>query len=169
MKKVWILLIFIVSLFGCKTVGTPLSPEDLIQQKTYIIERPASEIYRLSMEWMVITFKSAEAVIEYEDKDEGVIMGKGAIAVTYETTIKALWEKQTFEKRNDTFFILKIEIKENGLRIGAFDPFRKVYIKGIPPIDVPITTKEHMAAFKEKIFPLFDDLASYIENTNLAW
>ena len=50
--------------------------DDRVHQVTIDTGRDQASAYRVANKWLVDMFRSAEAVIEYQDKAEGVIKGK---------------------------------------------------------------------------------------------
>jgi hypothetical protein len=75
--------------FAQEYVQFPRLPKDsLTNQVTYkqIIEVPgvsAGEIYNRSREWFATTFKSANAVLQMQDKEAGKLIGKGNFSHAY--------------------------------------------------------------------------------------
>ena len=94
MKKTSLLLIAIV---GCVSFE-PVPEEELFHQVVINTYRDKESGYRIANEWLVDKFVSAESVIEYQDKDEGVLKGKGVT-------------------RHQVMFTLMIEVKEDRARI----------------------------------------------------
>lgn len=76
-----LILIFLgLMCFGC-TAAMPVKQADMTYQKVIEMpEKPAHLIYEKSKQWIALNFKSAKAVIEYDNKAEGVIIGNGSIA-----------------------------------------------------------------------------------------
>lgn len=73
------ILLITVLLHGC-AAAFPLKPEETSYQK--IIELPAQSkghIYEKSRQWIAERFKSAKSVIEYENKEEGVIIANNSM------------------------------------------------------------------------------------------
>ena len=77
MKKFSIGALLLIALFlvtGCATTST----ENVVSEMNAIVEVPtktADELFVLANSWAVDTFNSAEAVIEFSDKDAGIIKG----------------------------------------------------------------------------------------------
>lgn len=66
-------------LSGC-AASIPVSNEDLTYQT--IIEVPSTPkdaIFEKSKQWIAQTFRSAKAVVEYDNREEGVIIGNGSM------------------------------------------------------------------------------------------
>lgn len=77
MKKMLLgLIVVLVMLSGCATTGTKLN-EPLIFSK--VVDVPGinkTDLYVKANMWFVDAFKSAESVIQFTDKESGVIKGK---------------------------------------------------------------------------------------------
>lgn len=76
-----LLLVAILFLTGCASVTSTVLTENNTKYQQ-IIEVPGQGkdvIYERSRVWIAQTFKSAKDVIQYESKDEGVIIIKGAV------------------------------------------------------------------------------------------
>lgn len=119
MKRASLLPIVILMLFVIGCVTTPL-PEDRIKIQR-IIETDGSkdELYRLTNEWMAKNFRSSSNVIQYQDKAEGIIVGRGF----KETTLLGF-------KPTDAWFTMTIEMKENRSRVSIEDVYGEVYSNG---------------------------------------
>ena len=74
MKKL-IILIIAISLTSCFTYKT-LSVDKPFEYVTTHNGQSQSELFLKANDWMVSIFNNAESVIEYSDKDKGVIIGK---------------------------------------------------------------------------------------------
>jgi len=151
-KHILILLaLSVIMLIGCmslpKTIPGPIS---------YIIDVPEKmqdEIYRLNNEWMVKTFKSAEAVIEYQDKTEGILMGKG------QTT---LLSKSNYPVK--TGFTITIEARDERARLtfeGITPKYESQDYFGLAKIDEE--------DFKKESDALAADLESYLKTGSEDW
>lgn len=73
MKK-FLLLLTAVLLYSCGTTQFGGTPETFT--KIVINDKDKNENYVLANEWMVDAFKNAESVIQFSDKEAGVIKGK---------------------------------------------------------------------------------------------
>ncbi len=114
-------LLIIVLLQSCATMtDIDLTPEATVVSE--IIELPGmtkDNLYIMANSWMVDTFVNAESVIEFTDKEAGIIKGKYVISGLYEG-LYGLSIRST----------LTIEIKEGKARITIADPYRK-YTSGL--------------------------------------
>lgn len=78
MKKLaYMIIVFMLS--GC-AAAMPVKQEDMTYQKVVEISGVAKDvIFEKSKQWIAHTFKSAKAVIEYDNREEGVIIGNGSM------------------------------------------------------------------------------------------
>ncbi len=110
MKFKLILTVTVILLFSsCLTGGydsTELSKEEMTVSKIIELESSKDDLYVSSNLWLAEYFKSAEAVIEVQDKEAGLLMGKGMIS------------SSNFFGTNYFRFTVKIETKENKARIS---------------------------------------------------
>lgn len=84
-------------------------------QRIDSINKSKDELFSISKEWIVNTFKSGKAVIELEDKEKGIIIGKGAT-------------EKTITKYNFKIFYLytiKIEMKDSKARLTIYNIYSK--------------------------------------------
>ena len=157
MKKVIYFLltaIVFISWVGCASYDTynkALPPEELKVQRIIEVNKPKDELYKLSNEWLAKTFKSSKAVIQYQDKEEGVIVGKGFTSVMYLGPL-------------DTWFTMTIEIKENRMRIT----FDDLYITS-SSATMRIETEYQMQQIKIRCDELIDDLKAYVGKEADEW
>lgn len=82
MKKVEKLLALVFILFILTSCTTYMSKDELITQET-IVNVPGNskdELYVKALSWMVDCFESSPDVIEYNDKEAGIIKGKYTIS-----------------------------------------------------------------------------------------
>ena len=103
MKKILIFLIpfFIIS---CVTLQKP--PENPISiQEIIASDKSKIDLFVLSNEWMVRNFVSSKTVIQYSDKEEGIIIGKAFFNTTYNYNPLKAW------------FTMKINVKDGKSRI----------------------------------------------------
>lgn len=144
-------VIFIIILFlGC--VSPPLPQSENIIQTVIEVDKSKDAIFRLSNEWLVKRFVSAKAVIQYQDKEEGVITGKG----------------RRGPNRGDTEFIIKIEAKDKKARITFSDMQNEK--TGNPFYDAAsIWNKEALEGFRIYAYGLTTDYKKFIETQQAAW
>jgi hypothetical protein len=71
-------------------ISIPFNPETGRVDFTGIVEIegvPQNELHSRAKQWIATTFKSANAVIQMEDKEEGIIVGKGISKAGHRTTM----------------------------------------------------------------------------------
>lgn len=109
MKK-WILgVLAVLILFTSCASSSKLTEEE--NQYQQVIELPSmsnDEIFLETNDWLVSTFKNANSVIEYSDKEKGVIIGK----------INANLPVGAFSLPTDTTWKLRIDIKDGKSRFS---------------------------------------------------
>jgi hypothetical protein len=113
-KIVAVALVLTVVVCGCVSTSEP-APSDSYQQ-IVTLQKDKQEIFNLSMQWMAKSFVSSKAVIEYSDKDTGVIMGNGIALVD----VGALSGKSPIK------FMIEIEVKDRKSRL-TFSKMKRDY------------------------------------------
>src|ERR1700754_3807169 len=91
MKKLLLLILFVSPFvtFAQETTELPQLPIDSVtKQITYkaIVEVPgisANDIYSRAREWFATAFKSANSVLQMDDKISGKLIGKGVFTHNY--------------------------------------------------------------------------------------
>ncbi len=143
-------LVIFISWFSCASLETPLTEEPKVQ-RIIKVNKPKDELYKLSNEWMVKTFKSSKAVIQYQDKEEGIIVGKGFTSVKYLGNA-------------DTRFTITIEIKENRMRVTLED----IYVSS-GKFDMPFEIQQHWDKAKPDLEKIIDLLEAYVGKEAEEW
>lgn len=72
-----------------------------------------SDLYKNAKQWFVDTFESSSHVIQSEDKEEGVIVGKGIIPIYH--------GKGMYRQSVSTSMTIKIECKDGRYRYKIYD------------------------------------------------
>ena len=108
---------------GCASV--PPGPPVGAYQKTIEVSASKDEIFIRTMKWMTKTFQSAKSVIQYQDKEAGIVTGNGKIDMNNPVT-KVYMD-----------FVLTIEIKEGKVRL-TFDNLSTSTIVGAETTTRPI-------------------------------
>lgn len=112
MKKV-IIAVCLFFLAGCASMSRIEGPV-MIQKTIEIPGMKKDEIFEKSKMWVAKTFHSAKAVLEYENKETGVIIGNGIIKYPVdgmEVMVKSRWK---------IGFTMKEDIKDGKIRL-TFD------------------------------------------------
>jgi len=82
MRRILIVAIAGIMLAACATYGK-VNPADLQSEKIFQVPNLSKdEIFERSKMWIARNFKSAKAVIEYENKEKGTIIGNGAVSTS---------------------------------------------------------------------------------------
>lgn len=116
MKKLIVAFFMVVLCVSCATApaGEPAAVERIIE-----VQKSKSEIFVASMDWIAKTFVSAKAVIEYQDKEAGKIVGHGVALVNY--AILPV----------DTHFTLTIDVKDGKARISIQSVYLEISSGGM--------------------------------------
>ena len=141
-------LVFIAMLFGC--MPTLIPPDSTTVQR--VIEVPGIQkdvIYERSRIWIAKTFRSSKAVIEYENKETGVIIGNGIIHYT----LTAGFSSAEVPVR----FTMKEDIKDGRIRI-TFDNLYE------GTLEMPVKYRQSMDRIRPKLFSLADSLGEAVRS-----
>lgn len=116
----FILLTVAIILAGCAG-AMPVKFEDMTYQKVIELQgKTKDQIFEKSKQWIASTFKSAKAVIEYENKQEGTIIGNGSMDRPISSINIQSGSLITYNMRED--------IKDNKVRL-TFEKFTAI----VPP------------------------------------
>ncbi len=128
----------------------PLPQNEVVYQEVIEISgKTKEELYENSLKWMAEIFNSSKAVIQYQNKDNGEIIGKGILPVKY-----------TFAPVN-TNFTLIIEIKDEKIRMTFKD-------MGFDN-SMPFNNNNQLDAFKSAAFDMVYSLQKYNKITRSDW
>ena len=163
--------ILMLLLIGC---GQPVVPSSQLTY-TEIIEHKelASNSFEISKMWLANTFNDSKSVIEYSNKENGTIIGKGILKnVSYNSMIGTSLPM-------DTRFTLKIEVKDNKTRLTFQDmvQYPNQYVapvyspnryapQYVPPVEpFNMWNMESLESFKVRAkMDLVDNYKTYITN-----
>jgi hypothetical protein len=116
-NKLFLSLVGLVILSGCATTATiQTSPLTQVVEAIDIENTSKDVIFERSKIWMAKSFKSANNVIQYANKETGSIIGKGNIAYP----CSGFMDCEAFRTSNVNFTI-KIDTKENKARVTFED------------------------------------------------
>jgi len=164
-KIIFTLVVFF--LVGC--VGhKPLTEKERTFSR--VVDVPGytkEQIFHNSKIWVAENFKSAKAVLEYENPETGTIIGNGVIpypCVGFECIAKAHWKVP---------FTMRIDIKQQKFRLA----FSNIHISwpasydrtfgAKPAYNGPINTQSDIDAIKPKLLAFGDQLlASFDKEKN---
>ena len=121
-----IILLFIFDMYCvsciCQNPTLPLDTESnkIIYTDVILFDSfSKNDIYFSANEWFVNTFNSAESVIQMNDKEKGIIIGKGYSDVYSKTSLSIIQSK--------LYYTIKIEIKENKYKFSIYDIYYLAY------------------------------------------
>lgn len=152
MKKLFALTAIVgLALSGCASTGTttPVEPLTSYQRIVEIPNVKQDVIYENSRQWVAKNFRSANSVIQYQDKETGSIIGKGHM----DLGCKGLACLAGTETVN---FTLQIDAKDNRARVSFTDldittnPAPGTYAK-------PYTSKIFSESSKSQVKKQLDD------------
>jgi len=130
-------------------------------QKVHDIDLAKNEIYDKSLEWMAQTLSGSREVIELQDKDKGLIIGKGITRFRGKVGIGS----------TDVLcrFTLTVEAKDNKYRT-TYNNFVGLWGESYSRPE-PLEQKKYVDAVKAKLAIIDDDLYSYLKKSksNVNW
>ena len=149
MKKIIALLVCVV-LFCC-FANTATTYNEILLERVYEVNLQKEEIYTRCLHWFAETFRSSNAVIEYKNKEEGKIIGKGG-------TFYPVWVLLT-DTPIDCEFTIIIDIKDNKYRL-RFKDYLGLYDRGLVPLAEQGSGefKKYIKRVNENIIEFSDDL-----------
>ena len=168
----WILgAVAAVSLTGCVSAPAdkPVNPADTEFAQVY--DAPGmskGQIYEGTLKWIAENFKSAKSVIEYQNANDGVLIGNGMLNYpcnSFDCIGKAAWKVK---------FIMKVETKD-----GKFKTDFKNLLLDIPAVvnqfgsypamETPIQTQGDLDAVKPKLLEFGNQIKSSLTTDNPDW
>ncbi len=129
---------------------------DRMYRKIVTVSATNQELYTKTLEWIARSFGSSDAVIQFKDPEQGKIIGKGIVSVTY--TIAPV----------DTFFTLTIEFKDNRARF-TFDNLYTKTDSPLLPSKMALQNRGQMERFSIRAFVLIEDWKNYVSNNTGNW
>jgi hypothetical protein len=161
MKNIAISALFATTLYGCAM--TPIAPIENVQKVYEMPGLSQGQIYDASRQWFAESFKSANAVIQYEDKTSGSIIGKGTMKFPCMGVFQCLaYMTATVD------FTIRVDTKENKMRVTYNDLTIKrpaSYNSGIysSATENPIYLQSEKDSVSAKLDLLTDDMADKIK------
>lgn len=140
----------------------PLTEDERTIIQVFDAEGASKEaIFQASKMWIAENFKSAKAVIEFEDADSGTIVGNGAIA--YPCT--GGWTCRMRAESWKVTFTMKLEAKDGRFRLSftnvlmSYPPYNNMGVSR-PAYDEPVSSRENMANIRAKLLGFGPELAA---------
>ena len=149
MKKILFIGIVLLSIIVLQSCGTtkPVVIEPVV--KVVKIEgKSQKELYIRANTWMVETFKNADSVIQFSDKENGIVTGK------YLLSTLGLEGSGMSAKQKNVFALIKIQVKDGASKITISpDSFmqymNKNYTKAKAQIDIESLILDFEKSIKE--------------------
>jgi len=161
LKKIIIILGVISLLSGCAGMK-PLTEEQKSIERVVTLENVSQDvIFERTKMWIAENFVSAKAVLEYEDKDKGRLIGNGKM--DYPCSGMSCLAKNDW----DVNFTMRVDVKDNKLRLR----FTNIYISWPASYDslgshpaqrVPMSTQGDVEDIKPALLAYGDRIKKYI-------
>lgn len=155
MKKYLTLFIIAVLVTSCgvtKNLQAPTSIERIVE-----LNESKDKLYIKANEWMVSSFKSAKSVIQFSDKEEGIITGKYLMK-------EGQAGSQYVAKVDDNYALITIRVKDNASKIEV-SPIGLFYTN--KPLGVELGFTPEM--FNESANTLIDSFTTSIKQESSVW
>jgi hypothetical protein len=107
-------------LHGCSTVQYVPENERRIERVIEASGWSKNKLYVKTNAWFVETFNSAESVIEYQDKEDGVIMGKYTLEINLNPELNLFSSGAGYSTIRQ---VVMVDIKDGAVRIRLRDPY----------------------------------------------
>lgn len=160
--RILLVIIFTAIISGC--VSQPIKETDREFERIIEIPNTSSDvIYERSKMWIAENFVSSKAVLEYDNRETGRLIGNGRM--DYPCSGLSCMGKTNW----DVKFTMKVDSKDSKLRVT----FSKINLAwpyshngGIPiqAHDGPVHSQSDMNAIKVRFTELSNQLVAYINN-----
>lgn len=106
--------------------GTPYSFNEIVAVDSTLKE---DQLFSKAIEWFALTFKNSNSVLKMQDKENGVIIGKGSFLWSYEFPAKYVSDlpKSTPIYQSWVSFTIKISVKDGKFKYELFDFYTDGY------------------------------------------
>lgn len=135
MKKLVLLALPVMTMIGCATVPTS-EPMTSYQRIVDVPNVKQDMVYEGARQWVAKNFKSANSVIQYQDKTVGSIIGKGNMPYQCSGINCASGIKPSLE------FTFKVDAKDNRARV-TFDDLNVHYPAGYSALMGPVAESNY--------------------------
>lgn len=144
MKKLQVpLVIILVMLASCASYKPIKNP--VLERIIPAEGQSADAIYEKTLQWMAQTFVSSKAVLEYQNKKTGQIIGNASVQVSYDFSSCL------------TSFVIDIQVKDNKVR---------VQIKNARTGPSPINNTRDWSYFCQTVEPMLLSYAEFLNKPN---
>ena len=162
-KNIGIILIGLFLLVGCAGMQQITEADRTFERIVQVPGHKKDNIYDFTKIWIAENFRSAKAVIEYENKDAGTIIGNGAIKYPckgMECVAKNDWK---------VLFTMRVDTKDEKFRL-TFSNLKLTW----PPSynstfgaqrghEGPVSTKADLDTIKPVLLKFGDEIRSHME------
>ncbi|GAB60752.1 DUF4468 domain-containing protein [Rheinheimera nanhaiensis] len=152
MKKFYISIFLLIFLQACASTSFVEYKPIEINEVIPVQNKNKTEIYTKARQWFTNYFISGESVIDYEDKESGTIIGKGAADNGYVNIVS----------RSRISYKIKVDTKDNKVRISVSLLNYDISINGDPYTKSNLITAENELTAKNTIEKTLADLKKYI-------
>lgn len=137
MKKL-IMVVMLLVVSGCAGLKTVPSSELESEKVFQVPNMKKDEIFEKSKMWIAKNFKSAKAVIEYENKETGAIIGNGIVSGTTNGGLAPISAEFTMEVDIKDE---KVRIKITNVHMTINSPFYEMYRSELMPKISDLTSR----------------------------
>jgi hypothetical protein len=109
-----VMLMAAIGLPGCASSADFVMLDQPIA-KVYEVKADKVRIFNVSRQWVAENFRSARAVVEYEDKDAGTLIGNGSIP--YPCVDVSSWNCATLRQSVTLQFTMRLDSKDDRFRL----------------------------------------------------
>jgi hypothetical protein len=158
------LVLVLLTLSGCASMHRVAETDRSFERIVEVAGYSKDQIYSSSKMWVAGNFKSAKSVMEYDNKEEGVIIGNGVIAYPCSGGLSCMgtanWKVP---------FTMRIDIKDQKFRI-TFSNIKLFwppsYTAGVydAGYDGPVKTQRAMNAIKPALLRFGDEIVASMNN-----
>jgi len=114
MKHILLVALIAISVNGFGQTELPLKEGKVFYESIDSTPLNKAEAFMKAKAWFVNTFNSGKDVLQIDDKDGGIIMGKGY-------TQKSVGNFMTGPLEQDIYYVINITVKDNKYRIQLYN------------------------------------------------
>lgn len=156
-------MVFLISILGCAGMQLITEADRTFERIIHVPGHNKDNIYDSTRIWIAENFKSAKAVIEYENKEMGTIIGNGSIKYPcsgIEHIAKSEWK---------FLFTMRVDIKNEKIRLTfsnlklTWPPSYNSTFGAQPGYEGPIGTVGDLDTIKPVLLKYGDRIRSHME------
>ena len=154
MKKLYFLFLIVLLPSCMATKSTLLSYREYTAEKEFKSDKTKNDLFIAANAWLVESFSRANNVIQFSDKEAGIIMGRYLMNGSYSTL-----------SDNNVYAIITLKVKDNLTKIKIAPQGEAKYYPPKPDDNIKFTpivlTPEQV---KNMVKSTIDDYSLYITN-----